>query len=266
MAQYTRTTTVDAGPTADTVKQAVLDLDTDLTGAIAAYNAHDTATTAVHGAGASTVATAATLATHAALQTGVHGIAITSGKTVTVSKSMTLTSADDTTVATLPAGVHSLAPLDSPSFTTPALGTPASGTLTNCTGLPVAGVVGAIVALASQAQVEAGTDNTVGITPLSANWHPGVSKAWIQCGVTGNILSSHNITSVTDTGTGQVTVTIATDFSSITYCITSNLTGSANLIPSASTLAVGSFIGQSVTPAGDLTDPQTYSFDCHGDQ
>ncbi len=32
--------------------------------------------------------------------------------------------------------------LVSPSFTTPALGTPSSGTLTNCTGLPQAGVVG----------------------------------------------------------------------------------------------------------------------------
>jgi len=34
------------------------------------------------------------------------------------------------------------APLVSPSFTTPALGTPSSGTLTNCTGLPQAGVTG----------------------------------------------------------------------------------------------------------------------------
>lgn len=34
------------------------------------------------------------------------------------------------------------APLISPNFTTPTLGTPASGTLTNCTGLPVSGISG----------------------------------------------------------------------------------------------------------------------------
>ena len=49
MAQYTRTTTVDSSETGDSVKQAVLDVDADLTGIIAAYNTHDTATTDVHG-------------------------------------------------------------------------------------------------------------------------------------------------------------------------------------------------------------------------
>jgi hypothetical protein len=55
MAQYTRTTTVDSGPAGDTTKQAVLDVDTDLTGVVAAYNDHDTDTTGVHGVGAGTV-------------------------------------------------------------------------------------------------------------------------------------------------------------------------------------------------------------------
>jgi hypothetical protein len=55
MAQYTRTTDIDSAPSGDTVKQAVLDLDTDLTGTVAAYNAHDSATTAVHGMGAATI-------------------------------------------------------------------------------------------------------------------------------------------------------------------------------------------------------------------
>ena len=55
MATYTRTTSVDASPSADTVKQAVLDVDTDLTGIVTAYNTHDTATTGVHGLGSGTV-------------------------------------------------------------------------------------------------------------------------------------------------------------------------------------------------------------------
>ncbi len=40
---YTRTTTIDASPTGDTAKQAVLDLDTDLTGAFAGLNSLDAA-------------------------------------------------------------------------------------------------------------------------------------------------------------------------------------------------------------------------------
>ena len=38
--------------------------------------------------------------------------------------------------------INTKAPSISPSFTTPALGTPSSGTLTNCTGLPPAGLTG----------------------------------------------------------------------------------------------------------------------------
>lgn len=70
---------------------------------------------------------------------------------------------------------------------------------------------------ASQAQMETATATTVFLTPLNTNWHPGVCKAWVSAGVTGNILSSWNITSLTDTGTGDVAITIATDFSSANY-------------------------------------------------
>jgi hypothetical protein len=35
---YTRTTVIDSGPSGDSVKQAVLDLDTDLTGAFSGLN------------------------------------------------------------------------------------------------------------------------------------------------------------------------------------------------------------------------------------
>lgn len=44
-----------------------------------------------------------------------------------------------TELATAQADILLKAPLISPSFTTPALGTPTAGVLTNCTGLPVAG-------------------------------------------------------------------------------------------------------------------------------
>jgi hypothetical protein len=39
-------------------------------------------------------------------------------------------------------------------------------------------------------------------------------RFWVKAGLTGNILSSFNVTSLTDTGPGVLTVTIATDFAS----------------------------------------------------
>lgn len=42
-------------------------------------------------------------------------------------------------------------------------------------------------------------------------------RFWAKVGVTGNILGSFNVTSVTDDGPGLLTVTIATDFSSTSW-------------------------------------------------
>jgi hypothetical protein len=54
----------------------------------------------------------------------------------------------------------------SPTLVTPALGTPASGTLTNCTGLPTAGLADDAVTLAKMAQ---GTDGTIITFDASGN-------------------------------------------------------------------------------------------------
>lgn len=53
---YTRTTVINPAPGGDSTKQAVLDLDTDLTGAFADLNAHE-ALTATHGAAGAIVGT-----------------------------------------------------------------------------------------------------------------------------------------------------------------------------------------------------------------
>jgi hypothetical protein len=73
---------------------------------------------------------------------------------------------------------------------------------------------------ATQAEMEAGTATNKYVTPQGVNWHPGVAKFWVKCGVTANVLASWNVTSLTDNGTGDVTVTIATDFSSVDWCAT----------------------------------------------
>lgn len=81
-----------------------------------------------------------------------------------------------------------------------------------------AGEYPAAGARATQAEMEAGTANDKSVTPQGMNWHPGVNKCWVKCGITANVLASWNVTSLTDNGTGDVTVTIATDFSSVEYC------------------------------------------------
>jgi len=55
------------------------------------------------------------------------------------------------------------APLISPAFTTPNLGTPSAGTLTNCTGLPIAGLVASTSTAIGVGSIELGhaTDTTI---------------------------------------------------------------------------------------------------------
>jgi hypothetical protein len=125
--------------------------------------------------------------------------------------------------------------------------------------------------------METATSNTVAVTPLSTNWHPGVAKAWIVAAGDGtSILASHNITSITDTGNGVLTVTIGTDFSSTNYVVVatagkanSSTTGqSVNYCGNGSgTLFAGVFILANMNIYnGSLGDPSVYYAACYGDQ
>lgn len=89
-------------------------------------------------------------------------LAITAAKTLTATNSITL-SGTDATVMTFPTTTATIARTDAAqtftgvqTFTAPVLGTPGSGTLTNCTGLPAAGVTGtALVSAAIGTTVQA---------------------------------------------------------------------------------------------------------------
>jgi hypothetical protein len=72
--------------------------------------------------------------------------------------------------------------------------------------------------MASQAEMEGASSLVTVVSPGRLHFHPGVAKFWVKAGPTGNNLNSYNITSLTDTGTGILTITIATDFSSVDYC------------------------------------------------
>lgn len=66
---------------------------------------------------------------------------------------------------------------------------------------------------ATQAEQETGSSTTTIVTPGRQQYHPSAAKCWVRAGISGDIYVSYNVTSVTDTGTGIATVTIATDFS-----------------------------------------------------
>jgi hypothetical protein len=122
---YTRTYTIDAGPSGDTTKAAVATkLDGDLTTIFSSLTSHEAMTTNAHGVGAGTIASTNTTQTltfktisgatitGASTLNGLTHTAATTGFTIaggTASKTLTV----DETVA-----MSSKAPKDSPAFTT----------------------------------------------------------------------------------------------------------------------------------------------------
>ena len=131
---------------------------------------------------------------------------------------------------------------------------------------------------ATQAEMEAGTATNKYVTPQGVNWHPGACKAWVVAGVTGNILASWNITSLTDTGTGVMGITIATDFSSVNYCVQVSVEATATTWAVANTrechirnatLAVGTVSVDCVDNTATTSlvkDPATWHVAMFGDQ
>src|SRR3990167_2767088 len=97
-----------------------------------------------------------------------------------------------------------------------------------------------VVVAASQAEMEAATDNTVAVTPLAAKWSPGVAKAWANISAAGTLVTGHNV-SITDNGTGDYTANFSTAFSSANYVAValSTLDG-ANDTSNAPAVAAGS--------------------------
>ena len=83
-------------------------------------------------------------------------------------------------------------------------------------------IVGKIDEIATQAQMEAASSTAAIVTPGRVNYHPGVCKCWGM--ITYNTgtpaaNASHNISSLTDTGTGLVTVNFTTAMSSANYAV-----------------------------------------------
>lgn len=123
--------------------------------------------------------------------------------------------------------------LESPAFITPNLGTPSAGTLTNCTGLPVAGITASTSTALGVGSIELGhaSDTTIsrsaaGVIAVESVVIPSISST--------NTLTNKRITKRTGTTTSSATPTINTDnvdFYSITAqtaditSFTTNLSG-----------------------------------------
>lgn len=126
---------------------------------------------------------------------------------------------------------------------------------------------------ATQAEMESASSTTTAVTPGRTQYHPGVAKMWAYITVSGGTPSldaSHNVTSITDTSAGNVTVTIATDFSSANYCaVASGVTaaGTANAASVRTGQAAGSLIVRTYnTSTGTDTDNINLAVVAFGDQ
>lgn len=131
---------------------------------------------------------------------------------------------------------------------------------------------------ATQAEQEAGSSTTVATTPGRQHFHPSAAKWWAQIPTTGAAATvSYNITSVTDTGTGDMTVNIATDFSGANWAAFGSMTyllGSSTAITDGSsrftvfgTKAAGTQQFKTYNGGGAPADPAApYNVGGFGDQ
>lgn len=124
---------------------------------------------------------------------------------------------------------------------------------------------------ASQAQQEAGSSTSVYVSPGVQQFHPSASKAWAMIAWsagTPSLSASYNVTSVTDTDVGRVTVNFTTAFSSANYagatsCASVN---SFHQIEVASKATSSCLVRCVRSTTGAFTDPDNADVILMGDQ
>lgn len=159
-------------------------------------------------------------------------------------------------------------PMNSFKFTGLAAGTAAGNSLRyeqlwNGSNLTIA---------ATQANQETGTSNAVAVTPGVQQYHPSASKCWASYAATTNsVLSSYNMTSVSDNGSGTNTFTIATDMSAANQCFVAssydNGSAAASLAIFSGTVDAGVVTVITINPTSAVAADSAYvSLVGYGDQ
>ena len=153
-----------------------------------------------------------------------------------------------------------------------------AGTETQVRGVTAQRIKQAIDALsgvtqATQAALEAETNENTYAPPDLIKHNPSIAKVWVKWEQTGahSILSSYNMTSVTDGGgTGDTDHLWANDFSSAEYALIglTNVNTSRSTIPSpdGSTFLAGGVTTFTRDTAGVLTDADHNAIVGYGDQ
>jgi hypothetical protein len=118
-----------------------------------------------------------------------------------------------------------------PDASTTVVGHDATQTLSNKTlTAPTINTSVAGTAVAGQSDMETPTSSAIIVTPAVVKNHPGVAKAWALItwsAGTPTLTTGHNIASLTDNGTGDVTITFTTAFSSADYVVVRSMTSSS---------------------------------------
>lgn len=125
-----------------------------------------------------------------------------------------------------------------------------------------------LVQLADQAAMEASTGGRV-VTADVQHFHTSAAKFWVYSIVSAGVpqlTKSYNVTSLTDTGTGQMTVVIANDYSDAFWPGNVTLEDAvSNRFGQGSTKAAGSWLVLSKDAGGSTADPTAWNVVGFGD-
>ena len=154
--------------------------------------------------------------------------------------------------------------LTSPTLTTPVLGTPSSGTLTNCTGLPVAGITSSTSTALGVGSLELGaaSDTTLarvaaGIMSVEGETLNGYATTATAAGTTTLSITASKIQFFTGSSTQTVKLPTTSVVVGQTYVIKNISTGSVTVQSSGANTIVVLGAGQSATLTALAATPTT---------
>lgn len=121
---------------------------------------------------------------------------------------------------------------------------------------------------ATQGEMESAASTTLIVTPGRQQYHPGMVKMWARITfdtIPASLLGSYNCASITDNGTGDATITIATDFSDANYAFAACAQTGAAYFGQVDNVAAGTIQVKMFNGGGTAADTKMGVVAC-GDQ